>query len=302
MHTHTIKLVGSVVICAALLASAFLFVPIAQAQVDPSAEPTTTITETTVSDSAEVTESTNTDTSADVPVDTTVTDTSSDTTTDTATPPPSTDSSADTSETVDTSEAAASLVVSEVVPELSTDKDDYHPGETATIFGKFFGALQSFILKVFGSDENDENYTESTQTVTTDENGAFSAPYTLDGLYRPFYEVYVHDLAGNELASTWFRDAAVDAYDQCSNDDGDGYATGDTGCRWINGALNASNSTYQEGDSTVQRLSLDGFAPGSSHTVTVQYGTTKQGKHAYDFLTKWSHSENWITLADIVTG
>ena len=87
------------------------------------------------------------------------------------------------------------------------------------------------------------------------------------------------------------------------NDDGDGYATGDTGCRWINGnLLNANNSIYNEGDATVQRLWLTGFAPGSTHTVQFKYGTTKGGKHAYDFLTTWNWSEDWITDADRCEG
>ncbi len=93
--------------------------------------------------------------------------------------------------------------------------------------------------------------------------------------------------------------ASIGGYDQCSNDAGTGYGAPDTGCRWINGALGPSNSSYSEGDSTVQRAWLTGFEPGSTHTVTFQYGTTKAGKHAYDFLTKWDWTENWITLADI---
>jgi hypothetical protein len=191
--------------------------------------------------------------------------------------------------------------VIESTPELTTDKDDYHPGETATIFGKFFAPLQTFLIKVFGSDEG-ESYTETEEEITADEDGTFVFSYLLDNLYRPFYEVVVATLSGETVAETWFRDAAVDAYDQCSNNLGTGYTTGNTGCRWINGAINGNNSVYQEGDATVQRLSLDGFAPGSTHTVTIQYGTTKQGKHAYDFLTTWNHSENWISVADRCDG
>ncbi len=186
---------------------------------------------------------------------------------------------------------------------LTTDKDDYMPGETATIFGKFFGALQNFILKVFGSDENDQNYTEQVETITTNSDGWFSFSYLLDNLYRPFYEVVVSTLGGEKVAETWFRDAAVDKYDQCSNNLGTGYPTGDTGCRWINGAINASNSTYQEGDSTVQRLSVKGFESGSvGNTITFTYGTTKAGKHAYDFLTTFDASENYVDLADRCDG
>ncbi len=32
--------------------------------------------------------------------------------------------------------------------------------------------------------------------------------------------------------------------------------------------------------------------------VTFQYGTTKSGKHAYDYLTTWDWSEDWISHAD----
>ena len=60
----------------------------------------------------------------------------------------------------------------------------------------------------------------------------------------------------------------------------------------------ASKSKYNEGDSTVQRLWLTDFAPGTTHTVTLKYGTTKGGKHAYDFLTRWNWSEEWVTEAE----
>lgn len=193
-------------------------------------------------------------------------------------------------------------VISAFNPELTTEKADYHPGETATIFGKFFNAVTTYVLKIFGSDEEGSNYTESVQEITTDDSGSLTTTYLLDNVYRPFYEVIVEAITGEEVAWTMFRDAAVDAYDQCANDDGDGFNANPGDCDWIFGAINGNNSNYDEGDSTVQRLSLDGFAPGTQHTVTLQYGTTKQGKHAYDFLTTWNDSESWITLADRCDG
>ncbi len=96
--------------------------------------------------------------------------------------------------------------------------------------------------------------------------------------------------------------ASIGTYDQCSQDDGDGYASGDTGCRWINGNLNSNNSTYFEGDSTVQRMWIKDYAPGTTHTVTFRYGTTKAGTHAYDYLTNWNASEPWISDADRCDG
>ncbi len=194
--------------------------------------------------------------------------------------------------------AVTTATVSGPAATLSTDKDDYHPGTTATIFGSFFTPLQNFVLKIFGSDENDQNYTEQTATVVTDEDGAFSFKYLLDALYRPFYNMVVSTPEGDEVASSYFRDSSIGTYDQCSNDLGVGYTTGDLGCRWTNGNIQVNNSKYFEGDSTVQRLWIEGYAPGSSHTVTFKYGTTKAGKHAYDYLTTWDASENWVTLAD----
>lgn len=92
--------------------------------------------------------------------------------------------------------------------------------------------------------------------------------------------------------------ASIGTYDQCSNDLGVGYGPPDEGCRWVNGNLQANNSLYAEGDATVQRVWLTDYAPGTTHTITFTYGTTKAGKHAYDFLTTWDWSENWITDAD----
>jgi hypothetical protein len=184
-------------------------------------------------------------------------------------------------------------------PVLTTDKDDYHPGTVATIFGNFFAPLQNFVLKIFGSDENDQNYTESTQTVATDGNGSFSSTYLLDSLYRPFYRVAVTTPTGTAVADSYFRDSSIGTYDQCANDLGVGYTSGpDLGCKWIQGAIQSNNSVYLEGDSTVQRMWIEGYAPGSTHTVTFQYGTTKGGHHAYDYLTTWDASENWVLVAD----
>jgi hypothetical protein len=83
-------------------------------------------------------------------------------------------------------------------------------------------------------------------------------------------------------------------YSQCSNDDtndGNGYTTGDTGCRWTFGNLQSNNSTYFEGDATPQRVFLVDVLIGQPHTVTFQYNVAKAGTHAYDFLTDFNFSE-----------
>src|SRR3989344_6779336 len=100
------------------------------------------------------------------------------------------------------------------------------------------------------------------------------------------------------LSAAYAAPDGIDEYSQCANEDGDGYATGDIGCRWTNGNINSTNSTYHEDDDTVQRLAIDNLTTGD-HTVIIKYGTTKGGKHAYDFMTDDTFSEDWVTALDL---
>lgn len=181
---------------------------------------------------------------------------------------------------------------------ISTDKLDYSPSDSVLVTGVGFIANKTYTIEIVSQDPPAVDFKGQ---VKADDKGDIVYSYQLDGNYRPNYTVYIKN-GDNVIASTTFTDSSIGTYDQCSNDTGTGYTTGDTGCRWINGNLQQSNSKYYEGDSTVQRLWLEGFVPGSSHTVTFNYGTTKGGKHAYDFLTTWDYSENWITLADRCQG
>jgi uncharacterized repeat protein (TIGR01451 family) len=81
--------------------------------------------------------------------------------------------------------------------------------------------------------------------------------------------------------------------DQCANDpapspssDGcDGNAT-----QWVNGNLGASKAVYYEGDSIPYRLVFGNLSTTGSHTVTIQWDTTKGSKHALDYLTTVNQS------------
>src|SRR5262249_41880220 len=63
---------------------------------------------------------------------------------------------------------------------------------------------------------------------------------------------------------------------------------------WVNGNLGSSKSSYIEGDNIPYRLTfsnLTGVGPDSTatkHTVTIQWDTTKSGKHALDYLTTYN--------------
>lgn len=114
-------------------------------------------------------------------------------------------------EEVTTGEPETPLVESSSAPapELSTDKDDYHPGETATIFGKFFGSVKTIALHIFGYGSTGQDYTEEIQEVTTDEEGSFTTTYVLDNVFRPVYTVIASALDGASLAYTTFLDARL---------------------------------------------------------------------------------------------
>jgi len=82
------------------------------------------------------------------------------------------------------------------------------------------------------------------------------------------------------------------ALDQCANDPAPSPRT--DGCiananEWDNGNLGASKSFYQEGDSIPYRLVMDNL-PLASHTVTIEWDTTKSSKHAIDYLTTFNRT------------
>jgi len=81
-----------------------------------------------------------------------------------------------------------------------TDKDDYNPEETVTIFGSGFLANNQVTITVTAPDSN-----VTTIYAMTDESGAFTAYYTLDGLGGT-YMVVATD--GTNTATTTFTDTS----------------------------------------------------------------------------------------------
>jgi hypothetical protein len=181
---------------------------------------------------------------------------------------------------------------------ITSDLADYPPGATVTLTGA--GWAPGEAVRIVVNDTIGQSWQRDV-TVTATESGDVTDVFQLPTYFVSNYDVTATGPTSG-AATTTFTDLSVGTYDQCSNDLGTGYSSGDTGCRWINGNLQSNNSRYFEGDATVQRLWLKDFVPGSTHTVTLKYGTTKGGKHAYDFLTRWDWSESWITDADRCQG
>ncbi len=94
--------------------------------------------------------------------------------------------------------------------------------------------------------------------------------------------------------------------DQCANDpapspstNGCSGAAGENG--WVNGNLGDSKSVYYEGDSIPYRMLFDNLdnTNGNSHTVTIEWDTTKSSKHAIDYLTTYNET---VATADPTLG
>lgn len=77
--------------------------------------------------------------------------------------------------------------------------------------------------------------------------------------------------------------------DQCANGPA---ATHEvcSGSAWVNGNLNETKSHYAEDDVVPFRAVFSGLDAGT-HTVTIRYATTKDGKHAYDYLASYGKTE-----------
>lgn len=89
---------------------------------------------------------------------------------------------------------------------LSTDKADYFPGETATIWGSLFDSMQEVVLTIVGLNEDGSEATTYSWDVTADENGSFTTFYTLLNTYVPLYLLAATE-DGNVIAETSFTDA-----------------------------------------------------------------------------------------------
>ncbi|MFH0749833.1 MAG: SdrD B-like domain-containing protein [Candidatus Gottesmanbacteria bacterium] len=94
--------------------------------------------------------------------------------------------------------------------QLSTDKADYAPTDTAIITGTDFTPGRTFQLII---SSQDEPATSITADVTADEKGNFIYAYQLDGNYRPNYSVTIKS-GETVVASTTFTDTSysVESY------------------------------------------------------------------------------------------
>jgi hypothetical protein len=81
--------------------------------------------------------------------------------------------------------------------------------------------------------------------------------------------------------------------DQCAN--GAAPSPSNDGCDvaaadWVNGNLGSSKANYLEGDSIPYRMRFSNLATTGPHAVTIEWDTTKSGKHAIDYIDTYNQS------------
>ena len=181
------------------------------------------------------------------------------------------------------------LKLAQAAPTLTTDKDDYFASEIVTVTGGGFAANTLYDIPIIRPNgtivKGDGSYLPGWDTVQSDESGAFTYLYQLDGIDGT-YEVRVYpspwsgDLGEAPVATVTFTDANI-SFSQCRNDpDNDNEIES---CQWTTGAVQSNNSCYREGDSVPQRLFHQVKCTGT-HTMRFEYEFSKSNIYAYDFL------------------
>ncbi|TAL04296.1 MAG: HYR domain-containing protein, partial [Verrucomicrobia bacterium] len=172
---------------------------------------------------------------------------------------------------------------------LVTDKEDYPPYSVVWITGTGFQPGETVSNQVTQIEGPDAGAAYAPWGVVADTNGNFETGWIVfsDELIGTTLQITGTGQTSGLIASATFKDGVSLDFSQFANETGN--------VQWINGTLNANNSTYTEGMSVPQRLVINGIpaAPGNCssnsnyHCLTFKVLATKGGFHAYDFLTSW---------------
>jgi hypothetical protein len=187
-------------------------------------------------------------------------------------------------------------------PSIASELADYNPGQTVTLTGSGWdtGGTQVHIIV-----NDDEGQTWShVADVTPSADGTVTDSFELPTWFVAVYSVVATQTTetGTLTATSSFTDANPSAdLDQCANDPAPSPSS--DGCSgsatdWVNGNLGASKAVYFEGDSVPYRMRFDNLSL-ASHTVVIEWDTTKSGKHALDYLTSFDRT---VTTANPLLG
>jgi hypothetical protein len=179
---------------------------------------------------------------------------------------------------------------------LTTDKSGYVAGDTVVVNAD--GFRKNELVSVSISDANSslrESAALMQWNVYADENGRFTVNFPFDSLSSA-YGRYIFSATGwkskvsvETTITTALPNPSADI-DQCANGPFSNPMPC-TGANWQNGNVGQSQGHYYEGDSIPYRIKFDDLVIGSTNTVTIQWDTTQQGKHAIDYLTTYNRTE-----------
>ncbi|MFL5679572.1 MAG: hypothetical protein ACJ77B_03140, partial [Chloroflexota bacterium] len=173
-------------------------------------------------------------------------------------------------------------------PTVVSDLADYNPGGTVTLTGGGWEPAEAVHIVV--NDTIGQTWRHVEDVVASD-SGTIKDVFQLPNVFVSDYDVTATG-ATSGTATTTFTDANPSAdLDQCAN--GPLSPLDTTPCEsdteWVDGNVNESKSHYFEGDSLPYRMKFDALSL-SSHTVTIEWDTTKGDKHALDYLTTFSRT------------
>jgi len=105
-------------------------------------------------------------------------------------------------------------------------------------------------------------------------------------------------IGGGGFTSAATTSPSVSDYSQCANGTAQSKSCPSG---FINGILNANNSSYSEDQVTAQRLVIV-FPLSGDHSIDLQYLVRKANNHAYDSLATFDHTQTGAGYCDSFTG
>src|SRR6202162_5217580 len=168
---------------------------------------------------------------------------------------------------------------------LRTDKMDYAPGEVVVITGWGWDPGEAVTLLLH---EEPALHADRRVTVIADASGnIFDNQFVQDVHDRGvMLQLTARGRSSGLSTQAMFGNPSANL-DQWANLPPIG-TTGST--NWVNGNLGASKALYSEGDSIPYRLTFGSLSTSATHTVTIEWDTTKSSKHALDYITTFDRT------------
>ena len=186
---------------------------------------------------------------------------------------------------------------------VSTNKQDYSPGEvvTITLVDITLGGTYTFRITDDPNDPGDDNVV-NTYSFQAVDGGAGDADGAADGKITTTWTVPTDgsasnatlnlnatDDSGTVVASTTFTDAVSATIDQWGNGPApDANGTGNDDEVWQNGNLNEQGAHYAEGEAIPYRAVLNDLTPDAVYALTIQWDTVDSAAYAIDYLTSYN--------------